>query len=90
MEDEHAQADRTAGRSWSLLHRLRLGWFRRAVRVQGIELRTERNAMVVAVQRGGTWHDLIVEPWTIRDDDGSIGHSVTAGGIRSFTTEGRA
>lgn len=65
----------------------RLKWFRRPVRVQGIDLRTENDSMVVAVKRGGVWHDVIVEPWTIRDDDGSIGHTVTTGGIRAFAHE---
>jgi hypothetical protein len=59
-------------------------WFRRPVPLQGVELRTAENSIVVAVRAGGEWRDIIVEPWTIRDDDGSIGHSVTAGGIRAF------
>ncbi|MEV5911077.1 hypothetical protein AB0M00_19515 [Streptomyces chartreusis] len=63
----------------ALAHR----WFRRPVRLQGVELRTTDNAIVVAVQSRGVWRDLIVEPWEIREDDGSIGHSFTAGGIRA-------
>lgn len=61
----------------------KLKWFRRPVRVQGIDLRTEGNSIVVAVKRGNVWQDIIVEPWAVREDDGSIGHSVTAGGIRA-------
>lgn len=74
-------------RSW--LRALRLKWFRRPVRVEGVDLRTEGNVIVVAVMRGGTWQDVISEPWVIRDDDGSIGHSVTAGGIRAMLGGGR-
>jgi hypothetical protein len=68
---------------------LALAWFRRCVRVQGIYLRTEQDSIVVAVQRRGVWRNIIVEPWTIREDDGSIGHSVTAGGIRTILGGGR-
>lgn len=71
------------------LQALALMWFRRSVRLQGIELRTADNAIVVAVRSGGVWRDIIVEPWTIREDDGSIGHGVTAGGIRAFIAGGR-
>ncbi|MFE5658361.1 hypothetical protein ACFQ9H_19490 [Streptomyces sp. NPDC056517] len=71
------------------LHALRLWWFRRSCRVQGVDLRTVGQSLVVAVKRGGVWHDVIVEPWTIREDDGSIGHSVTAGGIRAILGGGR-
>ncbi|MFF9088639.1 hypothetical protein ACF1BE_19845 [Streptomyces sp. NPDC014991] len=74
-------------RSW--LRALRLAWFRRPVRIDGVDLRTEDNVIVVAVKRDGEWRDVIAEPWQIRDDDGSIGHSVTAAGIRSFLDRGR-
>ncbi|MFD5663441.1 hypothetical protein ACFWIK_00830 [Streptomyces anthocyanicus] len=72
-----------------LIGALRLKWFRRPVLIDGIDLRTERDSLVVAVRRGGVWRDIITEPWAIRDDDGSIGHSVTAGGIRALHAEGR-
>lgn len=71
------------------LQALALRWFRRPVPLQGVELRTEANALVVAVQSRGVWRDVIVEPWVIRDDDGSIGHSVSAGGIRAIVASGR-
>ncbi|MFE9624281.1 hypothetical protein [Streptomyces sp. NPDC006527] len=79
---------RTRERS-GVLRALRLKWFRRPVRIDGVDLRTERDSIVVAVRRGGVWRDIITEPWAIRDDDGSIGHSVTAGGIRELIAEGR-
>lgn len=72
------------------LRALALRWFRRPVRLQGVDLRTAENSIVVAVRRGGRWHDVIVEPWAMRDDDGSIGHSVTSGGLRSLISKGRA
>ncbi|MEO3976316.1 hypothetical protein [Streptomyces sp. CAU 1734] len=68
--------------------RLGLWWFRRPALVRGVGLRTEGDSIVVSVRRGGEWRDVITEPWTIRADDGSIGHSVTAGGIRALTREG--
>lgn len=74
----------------SVLQALRLKWFRRSVRIGGVDLRTERDSLVVAVQYDGVWRDVIREPWVIRDDDGSIAHSVTAGGIRAVISEGRA
>ncbi|MFF5285199.1 hypothetical protein [Streptomyces sp. NPDC013171] len=68
---------------------LKLLWFRRPVRLQGITLRTTHDSIVVSVQRRGECHDLIVEPWAFREDDGSIGHTVTAGGIRAILGGGR-
>lgn len=67
-----------------LLEALAHRWFRRPVRIDGVDLRTEENVIVVAVKRDGEWRDVIAEPWQIREDDGSIGHSVTAAGIRSL------
>lgn len=68
------------------LRALSLRWFRRPVRLHGVDLRTTGDAIVVAVRVGAEWRDIITEPWAFRDDDGSIGHSVTSGGIRSILT----